>query len=630
MNTPSTPPARSLPDKLLLITLAAYLLLGLALVGDYGESWDNAWFYQYGQQSVEIYRQPFASYSLEDYGPVDTYNFGPVVVTSANLVARGLAAFGATLSPLVIHRYIYFLFYVFGAAALYPLGKRLMPDWAALFATLLLFTQPLFFGQALVNPKDTPFMGLFIASIYLGLKMVNAADQPNATGNRWALSARQRKGLVAWVAVLFLWLIFQMPLINLLQGWVTAAFQASPESGMGRLFALIASRAGDAPLAGYLAKVSVWVGRLVWGLLALSAVLIVDPKFFKRLLAALRAPGVLPAGLLLGLSISVRVLGVGAAALVLLADLLTNWQGWRPYRALAYLTTAAVSIYLTWPYLWPAPLQRLLASMQVNFGHANSAPLWFDGQRHPSNQLPWQYVPKLLSIQLTEPLVILGLLGAGLLVWRWLREKQVIDLVLLGWLFAPLTVLMILRPSLHDNLRHVFFIIPPLCLYVGVLLTAGYNWLLDRIKITPAAQLALGLLLAAGLLGPGVAYIVRYHPYEYVYYNQFIGGIEGAKYRYEMDYLGISTSEAFAYINQQAEPGATIFVIMQFDLAEILARPDLILIDRFDNPELPVTAENTYLITSLAISDSAFGSNIFQAQIGSMPLATVQRLRPGD
>jgi len=38
--------------------------------------------------------------------------------------------------------------------------------------------------------------------------------------------------------------------------------------------------------------------------------------------------------------------------------------------------------------------------------------------------------------------------------------------------------------------------------------------------------------------------MVRLHPYEYVYYNQFIGGLPGAYGKYETDYWAVSYYEA--------------------------------------------------------------------------------------
>ncbi|MDD5440350.1 MAG: hypothetical protein PHS37_09215, partial [Candidatus Omnitrophica bacterium] len=42
--------------------------------------------------------------------------------------------------------------------------------------------------------------------------------------------------------------------------------------------------------------------------------------------------------------------------------------------------------------------------------------------------------------------------------------------------------------------------------------------------------------------------MVKYHPYENLYFNQLVGGIKGAKFRFEMDYEGSTYKSALAYL----------------------------------------------------------------------------------
>jgi hypothetical protein len=56
---------------------------------------------------------------------------------------------------------------------------------------------------------------------------------------------------------------------------------------------------------------------------------------------------------------------------------------------------------------------------------------------------------------------------------------------------------------------------------------------------------------------PSVFGIVSLHPYEYIYYNSFVGGVSGAEGRFETDYWAISFREAAEYVNENASPNAT-------------------------------------------------------------------------
>jgi len=54
---------------------------------------------------------------------------------------------------------------------------------------------------------------------------------------------------------------------------------------------------------------------------------------------------------------------------------------------------------------------------------------------------------------------------------------------------------------------------------------------------------------------------IKLFPYQYVYYNNFVGGIRGAFRNYEMDYWMTSYREASEFLNQYAPPRSKIVVL---------------------------------------------------------------------
>ena len=72
---------------------------------------------------------------------------------------------------------------------------------------------------------------------------------------------------------------------------------------------------------------------------------------------------------------------------------------------------------------------------------------------------------------------------------------------------------------------------------------------LDQIR-KPLWQAA----LMAVIILPGVIASARLHPYEYVYYNQFMGGVDAAVDRFELEYWATSYREAAREANRMA-PG---------------------------------------------------------------------------
>jgi hypothetical protein len=81
------------------------------------------------------------------------------------------------------------------------------------------------------------------------------------------------------------------------------------------------------------------------------------------------------------------------------------------------------------------------------------------------------------------------------------------------------------------GMRHFLFVVPPLAVLAGI----GFDALLTA--LTPRRWIAAGAAAALALsLAWNASILVRLHPYEYMYYNRLVGGLEGAARRYEMDY----------------------------------------------------------------------------------------------
>jgi hypothetical protein len=120
--------------------------------------------------------------------------------------------------------------------------------------------------------------------------------------------------------------------------------------------------------------------------------------------------------------------------------------------------------------------------------------------------------------------------------------------------------------SLYDNFRQLFFLLPPLFIIGGLALDGLFtyfkrNWL-NGIVI---------FLLAL----PGLYSCVRLHPYEYIYYNALVGGVQGAFRNYELDYWATSYKEAAEYLSDVAPIDAKIGVVGTDLIFKPYARPDL-------------------------------------------------------
>jgi hypothetical protein len=237
-----------------------------------------------------------------------------------------------------------------------------------------------------------------------------------------------------------------------------------------------------------------------------------------------------------------------------------------------YALLAGVTAYLTWPFLWVAPLQNFLQSLGTMSMYPYSRAMLFMGRYYEPKELPWFYFLLILGIQLTVPVLLLALSGLALAVRRYLGrgEKPREPLLLfLGWFLLPVLGLISFHTTVYDNARQLLFLLPPIFVLIGLSLDALSTSLHLR------RWMFIGVLLACTI--PGVCGAAQLHPYEYIYYNQLVGGIRGAQHNYEMDYWATSYREVVLWLNEYAPRHATLWAGGPTDVLEPYLRPGIVI-----------------------------------------------------
>ena len=575
----------------LTMLLAFSLLLGILTLNDYGESWDELKLYDYAADSMAAYTTWFQHGAIPVTG--DRFeNYGPFFLMLTRIITKGVAQAFPAVQEVDVQHFIYFLTFLSGLWAFYHLAIRWMSHNAALGATLLFMTQPVFWGHAFINPKDIPLLSLFLISVYLGLKMHDSLfgrDAGSASfSNAWhELTPPTRRRLI--VVTLF-WLGFILLLFggtSLIQRWIENAVRAAA-NGEPTLIAQLVPRIGRVAPEIYIEKFFVLFLRIrVISFLAATAALIW--LYRRHLPVALQTLKVIiPAGIVLGLTVSIRIFGVWAGVLV--AGYVLWKSGTKTWLILtAYALIAMMAMYITWPYLWPDPIGHFLETVRVMSQHPWPGNLLFNGATYPANDLPALYMPFLLAIQLTEPVWILFFAGLAVAVFGSARKHtpsaELLALTL-AWFILPLVTFIILRPTLYDNFRQSFFIVPPIFFIAGLAF--------DQVQ-KPTWQAA----LMAVVILPGVFASIRLHPYEYVYYNQFIGGVEAAVDRFELEYWATSYREAAQEANRIAPSNANVWVDGPAHLFSRFARPDF----HIYSPQEAERADHYDMVVTLARYD---------------------------
>lgn len=272
----------------------------------------------------------------------------------------------------------------------------------------------------------------------------------------------------------------------------------------------------------------------------------------------------IPAGIILGLTISMRVIGPLAGVLVFLYTVLrfprkiiTTF----PY----YFLIAGAITYLTWPYLWKAPITNFFESLKVMSSFPYDGQVLFMGKLYSANQLPRAYFPTLLGLQLTEPALALIAISFAVSLWFFIKGKnRELLLLFAGWFLAPAVWIVLSRTALYDNARQLLFLWPPLFMLAGV----GIDQLMAIVKLP-----ILTTVLLVVMVLPSIYACIQLHPYEYIYYNSLIGSVRGAYRKFELDYWNTSIKESMEYINENAAQGSTVMIIGNKQAAKEYAKP---------------------------------------------------------
>lgn len=185
---------------------------------------------------------------------------------------------------------------------------------------------------------------------------------------------------------------------------------------------------------------------------------------------------------------------------------------------------------LAWPWGLQEPLTRPLESLKQMTNIKITLRVFFEGVFRPNNNMPWYY--ELKWIIMSNPLVVI--LGVALFFVLLAKAKKqygliAVIMVVFAAFFTPLYMIY-KKSSVHDTWRHLFFIYP----YWVAMAALAFPLLNDfikqeKLKWIPFAIAVLGL-------SPAIAWTVRTHPNQYVYFNELEGGVKGAFGYYDIDY----------------------------------------------------------------------------------------------
>lgn len=232
---------------------------------------------------------------------------------------------------------------------------------------------------------------------------------------------------------------------------------------------------------------------------------------------------------------------------------------WRPALFLigAVIISFALSL-LVWPYGLVSPISHCLEVLKSSGNHPVALYQIFESKYQLSSSMPDYYVIKYVLI--TIPVAVW--IGVALIGYFYFTRKMTVDKYLLFFFvfcFAfPLIYSYLKLGNMYGSWRHFLFVFP----FIAICSAVGWDCLMRSNPSLNQSYWSIGMI-GILLLHP-LQYIVRHHPFEYLYYNEVMGGTGGAYAKYEWDYSLNSLKQGSSwlkdYIRQHHAKGTRLVI----------------------------------------------------------------------
>ena len=186
-------------------------------------------------------------------------------------------------------------------------------------------------------------------------------------------------------------------------------------------------------------------------------------------------------------------------------------------------------------------MRWIIESVSYASGTGVATPVRFYGETPTSNALPWWYIPGWIVAEYPVAFLMLlafGVAGVVLLLVRKPRLERCypwVPFVVQG-LILPVCIV-VAGAVLYDRLRHVLFIVPPLCMLAGF----GLYFCAANVDGSPTWRAASFVLIGPALLLMVFTSTLVWYPYQYAYLSEVARAFP--QFSFDNEPLGLSVNE---------------------------------------------------------------------------------------
>ncbi len=207
----------------------------------------------------------------------------------------------------------------------------------------------------------------------------------------------------------------------------------------------------------------------------------------------------------------------------------------RKFLAAGFVGITAVGLYIAgWPYLWSQTWSHFMQYFRIQTVVHGSIPEYIFGKTYQF--APWWYSPVMFLT--TTPAIVLILFFVG--SYAAVKRKNTWDRVMLFNALYPVAFFSLPGIYRYDWVRLFLPAFP----FVSLLAGRGIQIIAKKIPVAAIVLLWVITLYVS---------VIRIHPWESSYYNEFVGGIAGAnKLGMESEFWGNAYLGIIAWMNDRA------------------------------------------------------------------------------
>jgi len=245
-------------------------------------------------------------------------------------------------------------------------------------------------------------------------------------------------------------------------------------------------------------------------------------------------------GLLLGLDGIWRMIIARRSAPLVESAITSLWRVFIPVVLVAYPV-----MLLFWPWAQIDPIENPLHALAFFSHQTFPFGTLFAGRLVLASDLPWIYLPTYVALALPELLLVLLIsapITAGIRLldshFQIHRARGLSFFIICIGIVFPVTYSIAIKAVLFDGMRQFIFVLPLVAVTSAVVADEALTWL-ARFPYRRPIYVMLALYGVAH-----VSIMAMLHPDQYIYYNAFAGGVEGAQRMFKLDYWANSYAEA--------------------------------------------------------------------------------------